>query len=261
MLPAMDVFDFSAGFAEADQGNQQLVAPGNVGNAVDVQQPQRHRSAAATIKTTCLKGKVGKGRHGQTLERGMLALHMRSSKALKRQHQQVNCIVDALQGATFKKHGKSFRIQAKGNLARGVVISLSQCRQRGNQHQRKIQFSQFLEASYVRASSNNVAVAAALDIDPSTVARLQKTVASLSLCCQARVLGKLAEYCRDHPPVVAFRQLVFVSFFLCGGVQGVRRRSLLSESSGTSSGTRRLFSACSHLQAATCRYVPHGPFV
>ena len=159
-----------------------------------------------SFRSVSMVGKVGHGRHGDATQRAFLTLHMRSQKQLRKQHGTMMQVLKTLKGSSFKKDGKVFRVDAKQKRGGGIVISLAGQGQRGNRYVRKIPFTNFLEASFSKhASSCNVAIAARLDVDPSTVPKLQKTCAAEAMMFQIRMLSVFCQYCKNNPPVSAVK--------------------------------------------------------
>lgn len=176
------------------------------------------------FKGMSMKGRVGAGRHGTKMERTCLAMHMRSQKRARSDHKLVANLCRTLKGSTFKKHGKAFRVQTK-TKGGGLVITLNRIGQKGNRYVRRIPWCSFLEAAYSQVSSHcNVAVAAKLDVDASTVPKLQKTCALQGMHFQMKLLKHLLNYCKRNRPVAVAKILnyftgnilVFVCFFLVG---------------------------------------------
>ena len=145
----------------------------------------------------------------------MLSLHMRTVKAARRQHGKMQTIWSTLRGSTFRKKGECFLVDAK-QRGGGILLTLQRQGKKGNRFQRKIHYSHFLEASFSPGASN-VALAARLNLNPSTIPKLQKTCASLCMGAQTKLLCKILCYCRKSPPTTALLQhsdLVFFYLFL-----------------------------------------------
>ena len=160
------------------------------------------------FKPVLLQGKCGQGRHGSKIEREFLTYHMRSTKDLRKKHKALGTIIESLEGSTFQKNGKSFRVSAKGNSKKssGIILSLSKEGRRGNRFVRKIHFSKFSEAAF-SPSTSNVALAGRLGVHPSTIPKLQKTCAGLCQSSQSKLLLHLLAHCRKKRPLAVFRSL------------------------------------------------------
>ena len=148
-----------------------------------------------------LKGKVGRGRHGDRIERQLICSHMRAEKRAKRSHENSEALVKALQHSSLKKDGVTFNLVAKHRRKGGVEVVLHRASTKGNRFVRKIHFMKFLQAAY-GMNTANVAVAASLDVDVSTVPRLQKTCAGVYMNVQSKLLARLYNYCKQFPPAV-----------------------------------------------------------
>ena len=195
----------------------------DVGAIVPAQVPARPHAEHALARVEdrdCfeaprIRGKCGKGRHGSDKDRAMLTYHMRSVKQARKNHKALSAVVSRLNGSTFKKDGRSFRIVAKSKSknARGIILSISPERRRGNRFVRKIHFSKFIQASF-SASTSNMAVAAKLDLHASTVPRLQKTCASLAQSTQTKLLLLMLQFCQRKRPIGVFQPRVLRSRFL-----------------------------------------------
>ena len=157
------------------------------------------------FRGTSMKGKVGRGRFGSSQDRSILALHMRSQKRARFDHTRMQRVLSVLKGSTFCKGGKKFKVDAKQTKASGVIISLQKQGAKGNRFVRRIPFNNFLEASYGK-NGTNVAVAARLDIDISTVPKVQKTCAQVAMCLQAKLLWMLLRHCTEHKPLTVIRR-------------------------------------------------------
>ena len=154
-----------------------------------------------------MKGRVDSGRHGDQDQRRLLGLHMRSQKQARKQQKVLSGMLKTLKGSTFRKGGKTFRVDAKQKRG-GLCITLERQGQRGNRYVRRIPFASFLEAAYSkRASSSNVALGAKLDVDPSTIPKLQKTCAAEAMRFQIRMLALLLQYCQENPPLSSVKNL------------------------------------------------------
>lgn len=157
-------------------------------------------------KGPSMQGKVGKGRFGDSKDRGMLTLHMRSQKFARHQHRKLHTVFKTLKGSTFRKGNKNFRVAAKETRHGGILLSLDKQGTKGNRFMRRIPFSKFLEASYTQ-NGTNVAVAARLEIDLSTVPRVQKTCSGVAMTAQAKLCWQLIKYCTEHKPLAVIRLL------------------------------------------------------
>ncbi len=160
-------------------------------------------------------GRVGRGRHGTSVERKLLTLHMRGQKQARKDHKMVSNVLQTLKGSTFKKNGKTFRVGTKRGRkgcggGSGVIITLTKSGQKGNRFTRRIPWVNFLEASFSKHSSScNVAIAARLDVAPCTVPRLQKTCALEGMFFQVKMLQHLVRFCQSNPPVSVAKPLDF----------------------------------------------------
>ncbi|CAE7198521.1 unnamed protein product, partial [Symbiodinium sp. CCMP2456] len=143
-------------------------------------------------------GKVGRGRHGDEVERASTCAHMRSEKRAKKAFEQNELIVQTLQDSVLVKEGKTLQLSVKGSSC-GLKISLHKVGSKGNRFARKIHFASFIKSSF-GMNTNNVALAAMMNLDKSTVPRLQKTVAGVFMASQAKILARLCSYCQANPP-------------------------------------------------------------
>eukprot|EP00439_Symbiodinium_sp_Y106_P061864 s2155_g9.t1 len=159
------------------------------------------QNSSSTWSSYSLKGKVGRGRHGDRMERQLICSHMRAEKRAKRNHENAEALVKALQHSSLKKNGATFNLVAKHRRKGGVEVVLHKASTKGNRYVRKIHFMKFLQAAY-GMSSANVAIAASLDVDASTLPRLQKTCAGIYMNVQSKLLARLYNYCRQFPPTV-----------------------------------------------------------
>ena len=153
-----------------------------------------------------MKGKVGRGRHGDAIERQIVCAHMRAEKRARYLHENASQLVGALQQCSFSRNGALFNVVAKHSRKGGIQVVLHKAAGKGNRFLRKIHFTKFIRASY-GMNTSNVALAALLGIDSSTVPRLQKTCAGVFMVSQARLLARLCSYCQQHPPAVVHHQL------------------------------------------------------
>lgn len=163
------------------------------------------RCSFPRFRAMSIKGMVGSGRHGADSDRKLLCFHMRTQKQSRSLHTKLNAVATKLHGSTFKKSGKTFKVHIKqAKKGSGIVLALDSVASKGNRYVRAIAFSKFLEASF-SPSCCNIAVAARLEVHPSSIPRLQKTCASLSMCAQGKFLAQLLLSCRNDPPLVAMR--------------------------------------------------------
>ena len=153
-----------------------------------------------------MAGKVGKGRHGSFLERAMVCAHMRSEKRAKKSHEEFGRIAEALEGSSLSKDGATFHLSVKQGGAHGMKLILQKAGGKGNRYVRRIAFTKFIRASF-GMSTSNVALAALLGVDCSTIPRLQKTCAGVVMATQAKMLARLCAYCQRNRPLVVHHQL------------------------------------------------------
>ena len=153
-----------------------------------------------------LVGKVGKGRHGGPLEQQLVCAHMRAEKRAKRQREETDFVLEALNGCEFSKGGDKFNIAARQGRKGGIQIIMHKKSGKGNRFVRRIHFSKFLRAAY-GMNLCNIALAAALDVDSTTIPRLQKTVSGVFMMSQARLLARLYKYCTTTPPATVHTHL------------------------------------------------------
>eukprot|EP00439_Symbiodinium_sp_Y106_P066528 s1696_g10.t2 len=156
-------------------------------------------------KGYCLRGKVGSGRHGGSIERNMVCAHMRAEKRAKKEHTSREELVNALQDATFIKDGQSFTVSAKPGQTGGLKIVMQKQAGRGNRFVRKIAFAKFVRAAF-GMNTSNVALSALLNVDASTIPRLQKTCAGVFMASQTRLLARILFYCQRNKPLSVHRQ-------------------------------------------------------
>ena len=156
----------------------------------------------------CLKGKLGKGRHGGQLERNMICAHMRAQKRDKKSRQSEDELLAALGSCQLVKNGVCFSVAAKPTRAGGIRIILTKAAGRGNRYVRKVAFAKFLRASF-GLNTSNVALAAVLGLDSSTIPRLQKTCAGTFMIAQARVLARICSFYQREKPLTVHEQLKY----------------------------------------------------
>ena len=168
--------------------------------------PQSAGKAEQDFGGYSLKGKVGMGRHGGPLERAMVCAHMRAEKRARKAHEGNVSLAHILQDCTFSKDGASFNVVAKRGAKGGVQVVLEKRAARGNRYVRKIHFSKFIRASY-GINTSNMALSVMLDVDASTIPRLQKTCAGIVMVSQARLLARLLKYCQTNKPLTVHHQL------------------------------------------------------
>ena len=152
-----------------------------------------------------MQGKVGRGRHGGLLERQLVCSHMRAEKRAKKMQDDTHALVEALNDCAFVKNGQSFTVAAT-HRGGGPQIVISKASSKGNRFVRKIHFSKFIRAAF-GLNSSNVAIAALLNVDASTVPRLQKTCAGVFMMSQAKLLARLLSHCQRVHPVSVHKQL------------------------------------------------------
>lgn len=181
--------------------------------------PEAIESSNQSFRGVRMVGRVGQGRHGTPVERKLLALHMRGQKQARKDHKMVSNVLQTLKGSTFKKNGKTFRVDTKRGRkgcsgGSGVIITLTKSGQKGNRFIRRIPWVHFLESSFSKHSSScNVAKAARLDVAPITVPRLQKTCALEGMFFQLKMLQHLLRFCQSNPPVSVAKPTSFMQFF------------------------------------------------
>ena len=185
---------------ESEMQQLQRVEPEHV-QSVQCLASTDSQNSSSTWSSYSLKGKVGRGRHGDRMERQLICSHMRAEKRAKRNHENAEALVKALQHSSLKKNGATFNLVAKHRRKGGVEVVLHKASTKGNRYVRKIHFMKFLQAAY-GMSSANVAIAASLDVDASTLPRLQKTCAGIYMNVQSKLLARLYNYCRQFPPTV-----------------------------------------------------------
>ncbi|CAE7246401.1 unnamed protein product [Symbiodinium sp. CCMP2456] len=130
---------------------------------------------------------------------------MRSEKRAKREHESREELVNALQDATFLKDGQAFTVSAKAGQTGGIRIVLQKQPGRGNRFVRKIAFAKFVRAAF-GMNTSNVALSALLNVDASTIPRLQKTCAGVFMASQTRLLARILLYCQRNKPLSVHRQ-------------------------------------------------------
>ncbi|CAE7247452.1 unnamed protein product, partial [Symbiodinium sp. CCMP2456] len=157
------------------------------------------REVAGGHRKYSMAGRVGRGRHGEAVERSSLCAHMRSEKRAKKSFNESAAIAQALQDSVIVKQGASYHLSVKPGGACGMKVILKKGQTKGNRFVRKIHFSKFIKTSF-GMNTNNVALAAMMDMDASTVPRLQKTVAGVFMASQSRMLARLCAYCQANPP-------------------------------------------------------------
>ena len=164
----------------------------------------------SSFKGYSLRGKVGRGRHGGQIERNLVCAHMRAEKRARKNRENEVEIVKALQDSCISKDGATFNIAAKTSSSGGIQIVLHKTSGRGNRFVRKIHFSKFIRASFgPNSSGSNVALALLLQVDGSTIPRLQKTCAGTFMISQAKMLAKLYAYCQRCPPLTVHHHIKF----------------------------------------------------
>ena len=118
-------------------------------------------------------GKVGRGHHGDLVERQAVTLHARACKERKKHSSFNSDIAAVLNECQITKDGHhiSMLARAKSTTTSGVKITIKKRATRGNRFVRSLQWSQFLSAAYstVKTGASNVASAARLGVHRSTV--------------------------------------------------------------------------------------------
>ena len=198
--------DFLMGFEssgeESPTRRQDEEALQAVGQGMDqqiVQVESREQLApGGSYRKYSMTGKVGRGRHGDAVERASVCAHMRSEKRAKKAFQQSELIVQTLQDSVLVKEGKTLQLSVKGSSC-GLKITLHKVGSKGNRFVRKIHFSAFIKSSF-GMNTSNIALASMMNIDSSTVPRLQKTCAGVFMASQAKMLARLCAYCQANPP-------------------------------------------------------------
>ena len=184
-------------------GSEIMLPSGTHGDATGTALVPSACGTASSSKNRCsgysMVGKVGRGRHGGPIEKQIVCAHMRSEKRAKRAREQADFVLEALTGCEFSKGGDKFNVVARRGRKGGIEVVLHKKSGKGNRFVRKIHFSKFLKAAY-GMNSCNIALAAALEVDSTTIPRLQKTVSGVFMMSQARILGKLYNYCTQHRP-------------------------------------------------------------
>ncbi|CAE7769561.1 unnamed protein product [Symbiodinium sp. CCMP2456] len=173
-------------------------------------EPRADDKSEPSFKGYSLKGKVGRGRHGDQIERNLVCAHMRAEKRARKNRENEIEIIQALQDSCISKNGSTFNIAAKTSSSGGIQIILHKTSGRGNRFVRKIHFSKFIRASFgPNSSGSNVALALLLQVDGSTIPRLQKTCAGTFMVSQAKMLAKLYAYCQRCPPLTVHHHIKF----------------------------------------------------
>ena len=201
-----DASDFLMGFEssgeESPAGMQDGHALQAVGQGMDQQiaqvESREQVAPRSSYRKYSMAGKVGRGRHGDAVERASICAHMRSEKRAKKAFEQSEQIVQTLQDSVLVKEGKTLHLSVKGGSC-GLKITLQKAGSKGNRYVRKIHFSTFIKSSF-GMNTSNVALAAMMNIDSSTVPRLQKTCAGVYMASQAKMLARLCAYCQANPP-------------------------------------------------------------
>ena len=228
----LDELDLLASFSDEDPANEgpsllqaaaasALAIPDSSQTATDVAVVKAAPAKSKDYAGYSLKGKVGKGRHGSSVEQNIVCAHMRAEKRARRDHDCSLQLVSALQGCAFTKDGESFQVAATQGRSGGVKIVLEKRANNGNRFVRSIQFAKFIRASF-GMNTSNVALSALLNIDSSTVPRLQKTVAGVFMASQTRQLARILAYCQQHNPVSMHRQLKWDETTVATTLSGVR---------------------------------------
>ena len=199
--------DLLAAFSDEDDGHQ---ATSPAGVALVPVESRAASNSGSSYKGYSLKGKVGQGRHGSQLEKNLVCAHMRAEKRARRSKENEDEVVRALQDSCLSKNGSTFNIAAKTKSSGGIQVVLHKTAGRGNRFVRKIHFSKFLRASFgANSSGSNVALALLLQVDGSTIPRLQKTCAGTFMVSQAKMLARLYAYCQNRPPVTVHHHIKF----------------------------------------------------
>ena len=149
------------------------------------------------------KGELGSGRHGTRFERRLLMMHARSEKSRRQRLKFAMVVHDLFNGTEFSRDSASFKLCCKISKKRatGVSFILRSASKRGNRHVRLLPFKRFRQAAFGKNCSN-VAIASAVGVNPTTVPKLQKTVASVFMVQQAKMLGRILMHCQANKPML-----------------------------------------------------------
>ena len=94
--------------------------------------------------------------------------------------------MQALQDSAFVKDGSTFNVSATAHRTGGIPLV-----SKGNRYIHKIHFLKFLKAAH-GPNTSNAALALLLDVDASTIPRLQETCAGIFMVSQLNTVSKRA---------------------------------------------------------------------
>ena len=136
-----------------------------------------------------MAGKVGQGRHGGEHEKGLLALHMRHAKMLRKNHNFRHIMADLLQDSCFMKNGVPIQRLARVT-ATGVVLCMQKASTKGNQYKRVIPWITFLQVAYGKLNRSSH-IAMSLNVSQRSVKFMTTLVGQIFMNQQMVVLAKL----------------------------------------------------------------------
>ena len=136
-----------------------------------------------------MAGKVGQGRHGGEHEKGLLALHMRHAKMLRKNHNFRHIMADLLQDSCFMKNGVPIQTLARVT-ASGVILCMQKASTKGNQYKRVIPWITFLQVAYGKLNHSSH-IAMSLNVSQRSVGFMTTLVGQIFMNQQMVVLAKL----------------------------------------------------------------------
>lgn len=163
------------------------------------------RAKAAKVRAPSMSGKVGGGRHGDSNEKALLALHMRHCKSLRTHSCFRDGVSTLLDNSTFTKDGKIISVRAQ-STASGVSIVLQPKSMKGNRYQRSVPFCSFLQAAYgqLRRDSH---IAICLNVSRSTANLMSTTAAAAYNGQQVSVLARIVTMAQQRAPLSCIRHV------------------------------------------------------
>ena len=150
-------------------------------------------------------GKCGSGRHGDSKDQSLLALHMRHCKAMIQGNKFRDDMANILEDSCLRKNGKLVHVRAERTCA-GVIIKLTERSGKGNRFRRAIPWCDFLAAAYGKLK-RDTHIALAMEISRKTVGFMCTMVGSSYLGQQSSLVGKLIQYTRVRRPLFFIRHL------------------------------------------------------
>jgi hypothetical protein len=160
----------------------------------------------SSVSLPSLKGKLGKGRWGNAVEKQLMMTHMRACKAARSQcsvARDVSSVFAAIKPLCSRKQGLlSMRPSKTGKR---LVMKVT-TKRGGNQHFQSVPYQCFLDASFGKVKSQTT-VAAALDSSVNTVKEMRIVAANCVMKRQMQMLGRLVRIAQRAPPLCTILRL------------------------------------------------------